>query len=100
MQRRSVPYCSQVKARLTAWLSLFLLFGTVFTVPVSGINTNRTSCAIVYSQQRKHRAEQITEPQRPPSPEPPAFQARSRRERAAAAIFDSALFQRPPPALS
>jgi cbb3-type cytochrome oxidase subunit 3 len=100
MRRSAVPYCIQVKARLTAWLSLFLLLGTVFTLPVSGSNTNRTSCAIVYSQQRKHRAEQIAQPQLPPRPAPLAYRAGPRRERAAAAISDSHLFQRPPPTFS
>ena len=100
MRRSAVPYCIQVKARLTAWLSLLLMLGTIFTVPVARVNTNHTSCAIVCSQQRKHRAEQIAQPQLPPRPAPLAYRAGPRRERAAAAISDSHLFQRPPPAFS
>lgn len=76
------------------------MFGTMFTVPVARVNTNRTSCAIVYSQQRKHRAEQIAQPQPAPRPAPLAYRAGPRRERAAAAISDSHLFQRPPPTFS
>jgi hypothetical protein len=89
-----------VKSRLTAWLSALLLFNAVFGVPVVRVVTNRVSCSVVYSEQRRDRGEQFAErPEAAPAHSPVRLSA-TRRERAAVPILDSHLFQRPPPALS
>jgi hypothetical protein len=90
-----------VKPRLTAWLAALLIFNGVFNVPVVRVSTARVSVCAVYSERKKVRAEQIADAAPAvPRPKPPAFSPGSPRRRAGAAIFDSRLFQRPPPVLS
>jgi len=88
-----------VRTRLTTWLSALLLFNAVFNVPVARIPANRVSFCVVYSEQKRHRAEQVSEAPAAPRPAAPAFLAGPARDRAAVLIIDSALFQRPPPAI-
>ena len=87
--------------RLTAWLAALLLFNGVFNVPIARVATNRVSVCAAYSERKKLRADEIAEAA-PESQRPalPPFSAGPRRDRPAAATFDSRLFQRPPPALS
>jgi hypothetical protein len=90
-----------VKPRLTAWLAALLIFNGVFNVPVVRVSTARVAVCAVYCERKKVRAEQIADAVPSVSrPEQPDFAAGSPRGRAAAANFDSRLFQRPPPVLS
>ncbi|MGA2134425.1 MAG: hypothetical protein ABSH50_19200 [Bryobacteraceae bacterium] len=89
-----------MRARLTTCLSALLLFHAIFTVPVARVDTNRVSCSAVYSERRRHRAEQLSEAPAPPRHAAPAFVAGPMRAGATVPLLDSSLFQRPPPALS
>jgi hypothetical protein len=88
-----------VKARLTAWLSLLLLVTAVFGTPIARVDTNRVSCAAVYSEHNRERAEQHREVRACPRTAPPLLSAGSPRGRATPPFVDSRLFQRPPPSL-
>lgn len=89
-----------MKARLTAWLSLLLVFSAAFGAPVTTAYTNRVSCCYVYSEQRKHRSEQIAEVVERPRTPNPEVDAPAPPEPETGTLLDFSLFQRPPPALS
>ncbi|HMD50119.1 MAG TPA: hypothetical protein VKG79_13515 [Bryobacteraceae bacterium] len=94
-----MPYCEQVKQRLTTWLLAVLLAATAgLAAPsVRALSSRAESCVICVRGARQVRAE-IAEPQPPPSIPRQAAPVASKNEAVRATIpLDRALFQRPPP---
>jgi len=97
-----MPYCEQVKQRLTSWVLAVLLAATAgVSAPSVRALSSRAEFRVVCVRGARQVEAEIAEPQQPP----PAFPRQSSSAAAKSddinvtTSLDRALFQRPPPSL-